>query len=403
MISRLVVFLVFSATAIAVHGARLVNLSVRSSAGVGSETLIVGFVIGGTGTKSILLRGVGPSLVPMGVPNVVLDPQLALFSGQTEIDRNNDWGGADVLANAFTQLGAFPLPIASKDAVMYKSLQRGVYTAHLVSSSQPAVALVECYDADVATSGTYLANISARSMAGTGSNVLTVGFVIAGEGAKTVLIRGIGPALVRQGVTGALVRPVLRLFDSKGVAIAQNTRWSSHLSPVFEAVGAFDLPRGSTDAALFFALPAGVYTAQLHGLGNTVGTGLVEVYAVENSPVSFLTLEPVTAAPPPLPVDAGAGALSPGPDVAPVAKIRIPPIYPSSLVQAGVTGEVLVEFYVKSDGTVANAVAIIAPDARFAWAAVAAIEQWIFEPGRKDGKLVTTRMQQPISFSIEEQ
>jgi TonB family protein len=232
--------------------------------------------------------------------------------------------------------------------------------------------------------------------------VLTVGFVITGEGAKTVLIRGVGPTLASYGVTDTLAKPHLRLFNSIGAEIATTTRWNSELTPVFKSVGAFDLPWGSNDAVLFFALPAGAYTAQLRGAAETVGTALVEVYAVEQSPVSFVTLEPVTAAAAESPVDAGAGALSPGPDASPVPKSRTPPQYPFSLIRANITGEALVDFYVMSDGTVSNAVAIKATDIRFGWSAVAAVQQWIFEPGRKDGKRVTTHMQQPISFSIAE-
>ena len=62
----------------------------------------------------------------------------------------------------------------------------------------------------------------------------------------------------------------------------------------------------------------------------------------------------------------------------------------------------MVDFYVKSDGTVANAIAVDATDVRLGAASVTAVSQWIFEPGRKNGKLVTTHLQQPITFSLEE-
>ena len=42
--------------------ARLVNLSARASVGTGGNILIAGFVLGGSGSKTMLLRGVGPTL-----------------------------------------------------------------------------------------------------------------------------------------------------------------------------------------------------------------------------------------------------------------------------------------------------------------------------------------------------
>jgi len=39
-----------------------------------------------------------------------------------------------------------------------------------------------------------------------------------------------------------------------------------------------ELTVGSKDAALVLELPPGIYTAQVSGVGNTTGVGLVEVY-----------------------------------------------------------------------------------------------------------------------------
>ncbi len=60
---------------------RLVNLSVRSQAGSGSETLTVGFVVANgenTTTKSLLVRAIGPTLSDFGVANALSDPSLIL-------------------------------------------------------------------------------------------------------------------------------------------------------------------------------------------------------------------------------------------------------------------------------------------------------------------------------------
>jgi hypothetical protein len=45
-------------------------------------------------------------------------------------------------------------------------------------------------------------------------------------------------------------------------------------------VGAFALPTGSRDAVLLLTLPPGAYTAQISGVADTTGVGLIEVYEV---------------------------------------------------------------------------------------------------------------------------
>jgi hypothetical protein len=53
------------------------------------------------------------------------------------------------------------------------------------------------------------------------------------------------------------------------------------LQAAFTAAGAFQLPAGSTDAALVIRLPPGGYTVQVSGAGRTTGTVLVEVYDLD--------------------------------------------------------------------------------------------------------------------------
>ncbi|MCX6953793.1 MAG: TonB family protein [Verrucomicrobia bacterium] len=404
MLLRPLFLAALSATIAVAADSRLTNLSVRSAAGAGSETLIVGLSISGTGSKNLLLRGVGPALTPFGVTGAVSDPQLALFSGPTQIDQNDNWGGGTALADSFVAAGAFALPPASRDAALLKALQPGSYYAQLVAASGPGIALVECYDLDSATSTASFSNVSARSVAGSGANVLTVGFAIAGRDPKPVLIRGVGPTLGTFGVTGTLPAARLRLFDSAGNEIGNSTNWTTGVTPtsLFTSVGAFALPVASNDGVLFLALPAGAYTAQVSGAGSATGTALVEVYGVDNSPVSFVTLQPVSGTSLGAPFDPGAGTASPGPDVNPAIRTQARPTYPFELRRASITGQALIDFFVKSDGTVGNAVAIRATDAQFATAAIAAVRTWTFSPGRKNGQLATVHFQVPIVFSLDD-
>jgi TonB family protein len=383
---------------------RLTNVSVRTTAGSGTDTLIVGFAVGGTGTKPVLIRGIGPSLTSFGVTGAMANPQLRLFSGSTTISQNDDWGGSASLSTVFQSVGAFAVPANSRDAALFEALQPGTYSVHLTSDGAPGIALVECYDAGTTLAGGYLTNLSARSIAGTGANVLTVGFAITGTDPKTVLLRGVGPALTGFGVTGALVNPRLRLFDSSGTEIADNDDWLLAVTPqaVFSAAGAFALPATSRDSVLFFALPPGTFTAQVSGVGNATGAALVEVYEITSSPVAVVTIQPIVATAAPSPADPGAGTLSAGADTLPQVLFQTRPTYPFELRRASVTGQAVVDFYVKSDGTVANVVAIRATDIRFAGSAADAVRTWTFRPGRRDGRLVTTHMQVPIVYTLNE-
>ncbi len=150
----------------------------------------------------------------------------------------------------------------------------GSYTAAI--SGGTGLALLELYDADGAND-TKLANVSARAPSGFGSDVLTAGFVVAGEGTTTVVIRGIGPTLGAFGIGETLPDPRLSLFAGTQT-IASNDNWDAALAPVFTAVGAFSLPVGSRDAALVATLGPGNYTVQLSGASIARGIALIELY-----------------------------------------------------------------------------------------------------------------------------
>ncbi len=272
------------------RSARLVNLSVRSSAGTGDRTLIVGLVVAGPDRTSglpVLLRGIGPSLSSLGVGSGLADPAVVLYAGGTPVATNSDWRGAALLADTMQQAGAFALPAGSADAAVRSVLLPRTYTMHVTSSlpDRTGVALAECYDASgISTAGApRLVNVSARSLAGSGEDTLIAGFVVSGTGTLRLLIRGIGPTLASQSVSGALADPELRLFSAAGV-IAANDDWSGDpaLRTAFVQAGAFDLPADSRDAALLVTLPAGVYTAQVTGKAGATGIALVEVYVVQN-------------------------------------------------------------------------------------------------------------------------
>lgn len=269
--------------------ARLANLSARGLASTGDNTLIVGFVTGGTGTKSLLIRAIGPTLATQGISSPLADPQLALHNSSGTITAaNDDWSAnasdAEGISAAAQRVGAFALPSGSKDAALLRDLSAGLYSITIGLTGTPGIALLEIYDADSSTSNRQLVNLSTRDYVGTGDQVLIAGFVIAGTDPKRVLLRAVGPGLAAQGVGGVNADPYLSLFQGS-TRIATNDDWSRSnqadlLPAIFTKVGAFQLQTGSHDSALLLTLPPGVYSAELSGRNGETGVGLLEIYEV---------------------------------------------------------------------------------------------------------------------------
>ena len=89
---------------------RLINLSSLTQIDAGA-TLAVGFVLRGATSRTVLVRGVGPSLGTIfGLSGVMSDPKLELFNNDTgaKITENDNWGGDPQLMDAAASVGARP-------------------------------------------------------------------------------------------------------------------------------------------------------------------------------------------------------------------------------------------------------------------------------------------------------
>lgn len=131
------------------------NVATRGEVGTGNNILIAGFVINGTTSRRILLRGVGPTLRSFGLgQNAVLaDPFLILKDAAgTTLRTNDDWASGDdaaVIAAAAASGGAFALANGSKDAAMIVMLPPGAYTVQLSGvNNTTGIGIVEVYDVD---------------------------------------------------------------------------------------------------------------------------------------------------------------------------------------------------------------------------------------------------------------
>jgi hypothetical protein len=273
---------------------RLINLSVRSQAGTGSQTLIAGFIISGSGTKPVMIRASGPTLTNFGVTNPLPDPSLSLFLGQTVTAQNDNWGDAPnqaaITAANGNMEGTFALN--SKDSIILNPLSANGYTAQVTGpAGSTGVALVEVFDTDTLQPGDpgfetqpRLTNISARSQVGTGANILIAGFIINGNVPKHIMIRGSGATLTNFGVNGVLADPILKVYSGQTM-IAQNDNWgaAANVDAIRAANGNQEGPYAldPKDSALVLTLAPGGYTAQLSGVNNTTGVGLIEVFDLD--------------------------------------------------------------------------------------------------------------------------
>ncbi|MSU23907.1 MAG: DUF642 domain-containing protein [Opitutus sp.] len=273
------------------NAAVIVNISVRVAA-VAGQIITPGFTIAGTGKKRILIRAVGPGLTQFNLPaaDVMGDPALTVFEGSTAIPgfSNNDWNSS--LASTFAAVGAFGLPVGSKDAGIVVDLDASAtgrgYTVQVTGNNGTAgIVLLEIYDLGNPTGASKLTNVSVLSRAATGDSTLILGLVLRGSGQRTLLVRGVGPSLVAFGVGDRLTDPKLTVIDGNQRNVISNLDWgqADYLSELVLAsnyVGAFALLDQSKDAGTLALLDSGSYTIPVVGQDGGTGQALVEVYEV---------------------------------------------------------------------------------------------------------------------------
>ena len=132
-------------------GTRLINISTRAQVGTGGNILIPGFVISGSGTEQLLVRGDGPSLTQYNVTGVLAQPSLAVYNGGgTKIASNTGWGTSSnpsQIASAAAFVGAFPFASNSADCAQVVNLSPGAYTIQISGvGSTTGVSLAEVYE-----------------------------------------------------------------------------------------------------------------------------------------------------------------------------------------------------------------------------------------------------------------
>jgi hypothetical protein len=258
----------------------VLNISTRLQVLTGDKVLIGGFIITGSDTKKVIIRGIGPSL--SGVGAALQDPVLELHQGSTTLATNDNWKERQAEVEA-TSLQ----PTNDSESAIVATLTPGAYTAILSGkNSGTGVGVVEVYDLDQAANSK-LANISTRGFVDTGNNVMIGGLIVsggAGGGSARALVRANGPSLSAAGVVNALQDPNLELRNATGALIATNDNWKALAAGgsqqnVIEATGL--PPTNDFESAIVENLGPGNYTAIVRGVNNSTGVAVVEAYTLQ--------------------------------------------------------------------------------------------------------------------------
>jgi len=137
---------------------RAINIATRGQVGAGDDILIAGIVVQGQASRTLLVRGVGPTLSAFGVGGTLADPILKVVdSSGTVLALNDNWTEStttngrvitsDDVSAAGAVSGAFSLAAGSKDAATIITLVPGNYTIQVSGANNgTGLALVEVYD-----------------------------------------------------------------------------------------------------------------------------------------------------------------------------------------------------------------------------------------------------------------
>ncbi len=246
------------------------NISTRARVGPGDDALIGGFIITGTQPKTVLVRGIGPSLP---LPGALADPIIEVHGSSGELLATNDnWRDATTRQQIIDTGLA---PTNNSESALWGTINPGAYTVVVRGTNNSSgIGLFEVYDLDSALPQR-LANVSTRGRVDSGDNVLIAGVIVTGSRPLQAVVRAIGPSLTKAGVSGALEDPLLELYDSNGGLITSNDDWQQHGAEVNATLLAPTDPRESAIVATLY--PAN-YTAVVRGKNGATGVALVEAY-----------------------------------------------------------------------------------------------------------------------------
>lgn len=262
------------------------NVSTRLPVGTDENVLIEGFIVQGPAgsTKKIIVRGLGPSLIPFGIADALANPTLEIRdSNNVAVATNNDWRttqvGGLITGDQVAEITASGLPPTNDlESAIIASLVPGSYTAVVRGAGNTiGTGVVDAFDLSAA-SPARLANIATRGLIQPGDRLMIAGFIIQ-NGPVRAVVRAIGPSLIAFGIPNALPDTTLQLRDQNGTIVIENDDWRT--TQELELVGTGLQPTHDLEAALVTTMQPGAYTAQVRGKNNASGIGVVQVYFLQ--------------------------------------------------------------------------------------------------------------------------
>jgi sugar lactone lactonase YvrE len=121
------------------------NIATRGTVLSGENVMIAGCIIGGSASKTLVVRAIGPSLFNFGVPDALGNPHLGFFNANgVLVSSNEDWQqGPDATAIQNLNLA----PGSPLEAAVLVTLTPGAYTGIESPAAQDSgVGLIEIYD-----------------------------------------------------------------------------------------------------------------------------------------------------------------------------------------------------------------------------------------------------------------
>ncbi len=133
----------------ATTNSKLANISTRGFVETEESVMIGGSILGGGGGgfSTVILRGIGPSLATVGVPDVLADPFLALHNSNGDlIDSNDNWMD-DPNMQQVSDAGL--APVDPNESALFKILPAGAYTVIMSGvGDTTGNGLIESYNTD---------------------------------------------------------------------------------------------------------------------------------------------------------------------------------------------------------------------------------------------------------------
>jgi photosystem II stability/assembly factor-like uncharacterized protein len=207
------------------------------------------------------------------------------------LDGGDTWSLNVAISNSFNPFLGYPNQNKIGDYITVVSDNTGANVAYAATFNGEE----DIYYVRVPSPISHLGNISTRAFVQTGAEVMIGGFIVEGNAPKTVIIRAIGPELIRFGIPNPLADPTLELHNAAGNLIASNNNWQTTViggiitsDQVSAIQSSGHAPTQPSESAIIATLQPGDYTAIVRGASNSIGVALVEVYDLSTDTASVL-------------------------------------------------------------------------------------------------------------------